>query len=173
MYLIKQVHSRADFSHQLFLVFTMSKSLNSVFSHIEAICKANGKNEDCYYIYNNILSGIINANHDIDDFDNDSIIEALDDIASKFSDDFYFEFDGNEYRVLHQDSIWNIYVETIKEIVKDCYDLKLDKFPDFIALSIDWEQTAQNAYADGYGHTFASYDGEEIETKQHHVFRVN
>ena len=60
----------------------------------------------------------------------------------------------------------------------DCYDLKLDKIPDFIAVSIDWEQTTKNAYADGYGHTFAGYDGEEIEIIGnkgliYHAFRTN
>lgn len=92
---------------------------------------------------------------------------------SQLSDDFTFELDGNEYRVIADDAIWDIYVETIKEIVNDCYDLKLDSIPDFIALEIDWEQTAVNAYADGYGHTFSSYDGSECETKNHYIFRTN
>ena len=89
------------------------------------------------------------------------------------------DFDGNEYRIIHTDSIWNIYVQTIKDIVQECYDLKLDKIPDFIVWSIDWEATAQNAYVDGYGHTFASYDGNEIEIimplgkLQYHAFRIN
>ncbi len=55
----------------------------------------------------------------------------------------------------------------------ECYDLKLDSLPPFIAVPIDWEETAQNAYADGYGHTFASYDGDEHEAADHWIFRTN
>ena len=33
--------------------------------------------------------------------------------------------------------------------------------PDWLA--VDWEETAQNCFVDGYGHTFARYDGYEIE----------
>jgi hypothetical protein len=57
--------------------------------------------------------------------------------------------------------------------VTECYDLKLDSLPPFIAVPIDWEETAQNAYADGYGHTFASYDGDEHEAADHWIFRTN
>lgn len=148
------------------------------FNHVSNVAINAGKNEDYSYTYALILSGIIDANHDIDDFDDDTIIEALEEISIKPRDDFWFEFDGNEYRVIHTDSIWGIYVEEIKNIVTECYDLKLDKIPDFIAVSIDWEQTADNALVDGYGHTFASYDGEEIEIignkgVMYHAFRVN
>lgn len=99
--------------------------------------------------------------------------EALENLDSALSDDFYYELDGNEYRIISDSSIWDIYVETIKEIVKDCYDLKLENIPDFIAFEIDWEQTAQNAYVDGYGHTLASYDGEESEAAGYYIFRTN
>jgi len=148
------------------------------FDHISAVAVNAGKNEDYSYTYALILAGIIGANHHIDDFDDDAIIEALDNIAYNVSDDFTIDFDGNEYRIIHTDAIWGIYVEEIENIVTECYDLKLDKIPDFIAVTIDWEQTAQNAYADGYGHTFAGYDGEEIEIignkgLVYHAFRTN
>lgn len=128
-----------------------------------------------------ILSAIIDENHDIDSMDDDEILSALQTMDGDLEDDFSFEFDCNEYRVIVDGAIWGIYVETIKEIVNECYDLKLDKIPDFIALSVDWEQTAQNAFVDGYGHTFATYDGEEIEVFSHgsmgdliyYVFRTN
>jgi len=99
--------------------------------------------------------------------------EALENLDCSLSDDFTFELDGNEYRIISENSIWDIYVETIKEIIDDCYDLKLDDIPSFIAFEIDWEQTAQNAYADGYGHTFASYDGEESKAAGYFIFRTN
>lgn len=149
---------------------------NSLFFRIQSIAQANNLDnpEQCTAI----LAEIIDENHNIADFDDDDILSALQTMDYEFSDDINFEFDGNEYRIIADSAIWGIYVETIKETVYECYNLKLDKVPDFIALSIDWEQTAKNAYADGYGHTFATYDGEEIEVcidnkLQYYVFRTN
>lgn len=99
------------------------------------------------------------------------LIETLE--SNKGDDDFSIEFDGNEYRVIADSAIWDIYVEAIKDIVNDCYDLKLDKLPEFLAVEIDWEQTAKNCYVDGYGHTFATYDGEEVECSDYWIFRTN
>ena len=153
-------------------------SQSTVFEHVSNVANNAGLNDDYAYTYASILAGIIKENHSIDDFDDATILEALEDIALNHSDDFTLDFDGNEYRIIQADSISDIYVQAIKDIVTECYDLKLDKLPDFIALSIDWEKTAQNAYVDGYGHTFASYDGNEIEIAtsgrvQYHVFRIN
>lgn len=151
---------------------------SATFDTISSMAKAACLNEDYSYTYSLILAGIIDENHDIDDFDSDAIVEALEEIASKYTDDFYFEFDGNEYRCIAEGSIWDIYVDEIKQTVEDCYDLKLDSIPSFISFSIDWEETAQNAYADGYGHQFSSYDGSEIEICNaaglfYRVFRTN
>lgn len=100
--------------------------------------------------------------------------EAIETLREKMGeDDFSFELDGNEYRIISESEIWDIYVEEIKNIVNDCYDLKLDQVPAFIALSIDWEETAKNAYVDGYGHTFSSYDGSECEAGGYYIFRTN
>lgn len=149
---------------------------NSTLFRIQTIAQANNLDNpnECAAI----LAEIIDENHDIDSMDDDGILSALQTMDYNFKSDFTFEFDGNEYRIIADSAIWGIYVETIEEIVNDCYDLKLDKVPDFIALTVDWEQTAQNAYADGYGHTFATYDGEEIEVcidnkLQYYVFRTN
>ena len=105
------------------------------------------------------------------------IFEALETLENQMDsdDDFHFEFDGNEYRIIKDDSIWDIYRDEIKNIVEDCYTdvIKLDKIPAFIAVSIDWEQTAQNAYVDGYGHTFSSYDGSEHQAGDWWIFRTN
>jgi hypothetical protein len=107
------------------------------------------------------------------------LIEALETLDSKTDftegadDDFYFDYDGNEYRVISESSIWDIYVEEIRYIVTDCCDLRLDNIPDFVAMQIDWEQTAKNAYVDGYGYTFSGYDGSELETKNYYIFRTN
>lgn len=103
------------------------------------------------------------------------LFDAIEELAYKLDseDNFYFEYDGNEYRIIKDSEIWDIYVETIKDIVNDCYDLKLDDIPSFIEFSIDWEQTAKNAYVDGYGHIFSTYDGSELEINSHYVFRTN
>lgn len=132
-------------------------------------------NDDIECTYAPILAEIINENHDIKDFISDDIIQAIEDIKSAYSDDFTFEFDGAEYRVIHNMAIWGIYVETIKSIVKDCYSdvINLDKIPSFICVSIDWEATAHQAYSDGYGHTFSSYDGSELLVNHHYIFRTN
>lgn len=137
-----------------------------------------------------ILAEIIDQhNHSIEDFiDDDSkdengepddnrqtLIDAVEEIYSSMGSDFYLDLDGAEYRIIPESDIWEIYIEKIKNIVEDCYSdvLKLDKIPSFIAISIDWEETAKNAYADGYGHTFSSYDGSEYEAGGHWIFRVN
>lgn len=102
--------------------------------------------------------------------------EALEEIESNIgTDDFTLDFDGNEYRLIAESDIWEIYVHAIKDTVEDCYSdvINLDKVPSFIAVSIDWEQTAMNAYADGYGHQFSSYDGSEEEAAGYCIFRTN
>lgn len=102
------------------------------------------------------------------------LFDAIEELESKLGDDdFYFEYDGNEYRIISESAIWDIYVEEIQSTVEDCYDLKLDKIPSFIEFSIDWEATAKNCYADGYGHHFSGYDGSELEIGDYYVFRTN
>ena len=103
------------------------------------------------------------------------LFDAIETLADKLAsdDDFYFDYDGNEYRVISEAVIWDIYVETIKDIVNDCYDLNLDNIPSFVAIEIDWEKTAKNCYSDGYGHTFSGYDGSELEINDFYVFRTN
>lgn len=119
-----------------------------------------------------ILRGIIeNYSHTIDITDARAAIETLRDKIGE--DDFTFDFDGSEYRIISESAIWNIYVEEIRQLVENCYDLKLNNIPDFVAWSIDWEQTAKNAYADGYGHTFSNYDGSEYEAGGYYIFRTN
>lgn len=90
--------------------------------------------------------------------------------------DFYVEIDGQEYRFIHDAFIWDIYVDGIKEITEECYLINDGAKQWWIA--IDWEKTAENCYdADGYGHHFASYDGNEVEWafdgENYHIFRTN
>nr|DAI87257.1 MAG TPA: hypothetical protein [Caudoviricetes sp.] len=104
-------------------------------------------------------------------------LRELETMIAEGIDDNQFEFDGNEYRLIKSDEdvIWPIYRDAIQNLVKDCYSdvLKLDDIPSFIAVSVDWEQTAKNAYADGYGHQFSSYDGSEYEAGGYYIFRTN
>jgi hypothetical protein len=88
-------------------------------------------------------------------------IEELSNYISERDDEIYLSFDGNEYHIISDLSIWDIYVESIRETVTYCSDLKLNDIPSFVAFEIDWEKTAQNCYADGYGYQFSSYDGSE------------
>lgn len=91
--------------------------------------------------------------------------------------DFYVEIDGQEYRFINEDEIWDIYVEEIKEVTIECYLCVGQKdLPWWI--DIDWEKTARNCYdADGYGHHFARYDGNEyewtIDGMDYYIFRTN
>lgn len=86
--------------------------------------------------------------------------------------DFHIDIDGNEYRVINSDCIWDIYVEGIQEITEDCYNIKAPSW-----LAIDWEKTAENCHVDGYGHHFSSYDGSELECEfgeeGYYIFRTN
>ena len=104
------------------------------------------------------------------DIDRDEVREFEQNINS--DNDFWIEIDGQEFRVINDQVIWEIYVEEIKRITEECYDIKAPNW-----LAIDWEETANNCFVDGYGHTFSSYDGSELECKfgeeNYHIFRTN
>lgn len=102
------------------------------------------------------------------------IFEALEEIETHIGeDDFTLDFDGNEYRLINDSDIWDIYKEEIQNTIEECYDLNLDKIPHFVSWSIDWEQTAQNCLVDGYGYQFSSYDHSEAESAGYWIFRTN
>jgi len=104
--------------------------------------------------------------------DRDEVRAIEEELVGGDYEDFYAEIDGEEYRFIHEDFIWDIYKDAIKEITEDCYDLNLPNW-----LAVDWEQTAENCYQDGYGHTFATYDGVEYEymfdDANYFIFRTN
>ena len=97
--------------------------------------------------------------------------KALAELVDDCSIDQVIEWDGAEYRVIDEVAIWGIYVESITELVKECYLDGGTGIPDWLA--IDWERTAENTLADGYGHHFSSYDGSESELNGFYVFRTN
>ena len=104
----------------------------------------------------------------------DEVRDILEKIDTDY-DDFEVEIDGQWFRFIHSNYIWDIYVDSIQELVMDCY-IGRGELPNFLA--VDWEETAKNVYdADGYGHHFASYDGNEyeynIDTESYYIFRTN
>jgi hypothetical protein len=130
-------------------------------------------------IYDVICKAYAEAGLDLQTPVEEDFFEALETLENEMNsnDDFTFEFDGNEYRLINSDEnvIWPIYRDAIQETVEECYSdvIKLDKIPSFIAVSIDWELTARNAYVDGYGHQFSTYDGSEEEAAGWYIFRTN
>lgn len=106
--------------------------------------------------------------------DKDEVREFEEKIDSE--NDFYIDIDGNEYRVINEDAIWDIYVDSIRDLTEECYLINEGAKQWWIA--IDWEKTAENCYnSDGYGHHFSSYDGTELECKfgqeNYYIFRTN
>lgn len=88
-------------------------------------------------------------------------------------DDFRFTVDRDEYRVIHDDAIERIHDDEIREMVDDCY-LSDESIPATIRRYFDYESFARDCrLSDGYGHHFSSYDGNEIEVGDYHVFRLN
>jgi len=55
--------------------------------------------------------------------------------------DFYVEIDGQEYRFIHENVIWDIYVDGIKDLTEECYLVNDGAKQWWIA--IDWEKTAE------------------------------
>ena len=86
-------------------------------------------------------------------------------------EDFHIELDGKEYRFIYEHAIDDIYAEEQKDFIEQ----ELPDLPSYV--EIDWKQTIENLKADGFGHCFASYDGEELEAEFDgmffYVFRVN
>lgn len=98
------------------------------------------------------------------------LLGAVAGLSSGNGYDMYLEFNGAEYRLIDEDSIWEIYVEGIKEITQDCY---LDGRELEWWIAIDWEATAKICMADGYGHHFSGYDGSQSALNGYYVFRTN
>jgi hypothetical protein len=91
--------------------------------------------------------------------------------------DFTVEIDGGEYRFISEDVIRDIAQEEISDLVQECYLGGQKELPWWI--EIDWNKTVQNCIdADGYGHHFSGYDGNEYEVAvdsiiEWYVFRTN
>lgn len=87
--------------------------------------------------------------------------------------DFHWEADGSEYRIISEEAIEEIHQDEIREFVEENY---VDS--NLWWIEIDWEQTAENVRSsDGYGNHFATYDGDEqefrLDREWFYVFRTN
>lgn len=102
-----------------------------------------------------------------------SLSEAKETLAmlDEISGDGFYEIDGMDFRIIHEDCIDGIHTEEIEELTKECYLGGAD-IPYWI--EIDWEKTAENVrQADGYGNHFGCYDHNEMYTDGWYIFRVN
>ena len=86
-------------------------------------------------------------------------------------DDFTFETDYAEFRIIHEDEIEEIWTNSLIDQIKECYDGLGADLPSFVA--IDWDKTAENCKVDGMGHHFAWYDGQEHYSRPYYIFRTN
>lgn len=107
--------------------------------------------------------------------DSRAILEAFEN--ARDDQDFTVEFGRIEYRFIHDDAIERIHRTEMEDLVDDCYALEkvrndLGSMGQY--LTFDYDALARDARIyDGYGHHFASYDGEEIENGDWRAFRVN
>lgn len=114
----------------------------------------------------------------LEDYNISATDDEIDDLVNSSDEqDFCIVLDGNEYRFIDDKFIWDIYVEEIQQVTEECYLSGMDT-DKLWWIEIDWEKTAQNCLdADGYGHHFASYDGEELEIMLngdlYYFFRTN
>jgi len=82
--------------------------------------------------------------------------------------DFYIEIDGEEYRLIHEGDIDEIWEESLEELLRDCYEV-----PKELENYIDYEKWVDDCKYDGKGHHFGTYDGSEYEAGGWYIFRTN
>jgi len=123
----------------------------------------------------NLVEGLLEvAGSSTTDFTYSEIKELILHVLEQTESEDDFEVDSNmtkggDVRMIDGDAIDEIHHESLIEQIKECYDLS--DLPSFI--EIDWDKTANNCAVDGYGHHFASYNGEEYETENWWFFRTN
>ena len=106
-----------------------------------------------------------------EDADKNEIATLLNDMDTEW--DIHWDVNGREYRVIHESEIDIVMQSELKDLVEDCY-LSESDLSKLWWLEIDWETTTENVVnADGYGHHFATYDGNEYDHNDWYFFRVN
>jgi hypothetical protein len=89
----------------------------------------------------------------------------LDELENNF--DFNIDIDGNEYRFISENRIWDIYYDEQRDLIEEIYLPAIDKV---WWIEIDWDKTIDNVFTDGYGHHFSTYDGSEEQIKFNNEF---
>jgi hypothetical protein len=105
-------------------------------------------------------------------FDTDSADKLFNELHD--SGDFNIDIDGQEFRLIEDEYIRDTAQEEIAATISECYLQTFDgkDLPWWIEL--DWNKTVQNCIdADGYGHHFSTYDGNEYEAGGWYIFRTN
>lgn len=135
------------------------------------------------------IKNLINFLKDLD-FDTDQFKEVHLKMGVEMDD-----FEVNDYRFIHKDSIDQIQVEELKSdlyilgcfndwFLADCSNVplkviqalqKADCYKELGELMLEHAEEIQESYAstDGYGHHFAHYDGNGLEIGNYFVFRLN
>lgn len=102
--------------------------------------------------------------------------DARDILSAYNGKDFIVELGRKEYRIIHDDVIDDIFDSQLRELVDECYDIeeikeKMGNVGRYF--TFDYDSFVDDCRIDGYGHHFASYNGEEIEVSNWHIFRVS
>lgn len=119
-----------------------------------------------------LVKTCLNAcNDSLDDLILTELFDLINETCNSLGDDdFYIDnLPGGECRLIHKNSIGQIWEESLIEQIKDCHDLS--GVPSFV--KIDWEATAKNCMTDGMGHHFSSYDEKEHNAGDYYIFRTN
>lgn len=148
----------------------------------------------------NEIKAIVNAilSHNSCDHVYSDVKQLFVDVADNFDNDFNVDFDGREYRIIHNDDLLDIMKD---ELSSDTYVLGCGSdwfMSDVTGIPVDAIRKIQDADAfealgiiianndemltafaegivshDGAGHHFATYDGMEEEAGEYTVFCVN
>jgi len=96
--------------------------------------------------------------------DASEVLEACD----ALEDSQYFTLDGDEYRVLHDNDLFPTFLEELRDMLEDTFEVPS-------CIRIDWESTARDVImSDGYAPHFSGYDGStHIEIGKYNIFRTN
>lgn len=148
----------------------------------------------------NQIKAVVNAvlSHNSGEHVYSDVKQLFVDVANKFDNDFYVDFDGREYRILNNDDILDIMKDKLSS---DTYVLGCGSdwfMSDVTGIPVDAIRKIQDADAfealgiiianndemltafaegiishDGAGHHFATYDGMEEEAGEYTVFCVS
>lgn len=85
--------------------------------------------------------------------------------------DFQIELDGSEYRFIDDNSIEDIFAESVQNMIEECYIT--EDMPSLIVGHLNWDGIVRDCMMDGYGHHFSGYDGSENGVTGYYIFRTN